>query len=207
MPELQTALPSVFPDVEMGMGMLIDHLQTLGHRRLLYFGPQQKPGSDQARHQRRDAMFQQVVDQRGLQGQLCLYNAPAHHTEFDNWHSVEDQIAALESYLSRQPPPFTAVVCYNDIHAVSACRVLERRGLRVPADVSVTGIDNRDPSTMRPTMTSLDLRLIELGLCAGQMVLEMIEGGEKFRRKYRGQMQYIEPRLYTRESTGSAKNK
>jgi len=199
MPERPTALPSVYADLEVGVTMLVDHLQALGHRRLLYFGP--KSHETTMRASRRERMFEQAVAERGLHGELCVFTAPAHHTDFNNWHRVEDQVAALESYLSQRPPAFTAVLCYNDIYAVSACRVLERRGLRVPADVSVTGIDNRDPSTMRPTLTSLDLRLTDLGLSAGQMVLDMVEGGEEARRKLRNDQRYIKPRLYARDST------
>jgi len=202
MPEVATPLPSVFPDIEMGLAMLVNHLQTLGHRDLLYFGPTSKPGGDPAA--RRGEIFQRLCAEQGLGATRCEFDAPAHHTDFNNWHRVEDQVAAFESFLAQRKTRFTAVVCYNDIHAVSACRVLERRGLTVPTDVSVTGIDNLDPSTMRPPLTSLDLRLSDLGLRAGRIVLDMVEGGERARRQYREHQEYIEPRFYVRESTGPA---
>jgi len=202
MPEQPTALPTVRPDVELGIRMLVDHLHALGHRELLYFGPDAGPKT--LEEGRRLQMFERATAELGLRASSCTFHAPAHHTDFDNWHRVEDQVAALESYLSRRPPKFTALVCYNDVHAVSACRVLERRGLRVPADVSVTGIDNRDPSTMRPPLTSVDLRLLDVGLRAGQIVLEMVEGGADVRQRFRDHHELIEPRLYSRQSTGPA---
>ncbi len=52
---------------------------------------------------------------------------------------------------------FDAVVCANDLMAISVIRVLNERGLRVPEDVKVVGIDNlREGSYFDPVLTTAD---------------------------------------------------
>jgi len=198
LPAVATSLPSVSYDAASLMVMPIDHLASLGHRRLLYFGPDMGPNSPDAR----DRVFETEMRRRGLTGSKCLYRP--HRSDFDLYPlgDREQMISELETYFSQHPRDFTGVVCYNDRAAVACCRVLTRRGLRVPHDVSVTGVDNFDPTLQMIPLTTVDTRLLDLGYRAGQIVLEMVEGGKPVREKYRKTREIIQPKLVVRETTG-----
>ena len=53
--------------------------------------------------------------------------------------------------------PPTAISCIKDMMALGAIRALQRRGIRVPQDVSVLGFDNLALSEMiTPALTTVD---------------------------------------------------
>ena len=58
------------------------------------------------------------------------------------------------------------------------CDRLRELGRSVPEDVAVTGFDDWDVMALasRPPLTTVDLRLEELGRVAGQALLDLIEG-------------------------------
>jgi DNA-binding LacI/PurR family transcriptional regulator len=58
-----------------------------------------------------------------------------------DWFSVDDGVSALQAALD-SGARFDAVFCRDDLFAMAALRVLERAGMRVPADVAVLGWDD-----------------------------------------------------------------
>jgi DNA-binding LacI/PurR family transcriptional regulator len=58
-----------------------------------------------------------------------------------DWFSVDDGVSALQTALE-SGARFDAVFCRDDLFAMAALRVLERAGMRVPADVAVLGWDD-----------------------------------------------------------------
>ena len=73
-----------------------------------------------------------------------------------------------------------AVVCYNDQTAQLVIRALQEEGLRIPEDVSVTGYDNSslaDQQGLR--LTTIDHPQEKLGAMAAELLLSMIQNGEK----------------------------
>src|SRR5262249_36922081 len=55
-------------------------------------------------------------------------------------HTVDDGASAARQLLDAYPQ-ITAVICTSDILALGALAEAERRGLRVPQDLTVTGFD------------------------------------------------------------------
>jgi len=199
-PVVATDLPSVLQDFQAAVDLLICHLFQLGHRHLLYFGPKEESAVPLNRN--REVMFRNATAQQGITGQVCVHQTLHQETAVYLWDVVEQQMSALDTWLHANPRSFTAIVCFNDMTAVTACRVLARHGLRVPGDVSVTGIDNVDPTLTIPTLTTIDVRLLDLGFRAARIVLDMIEGGETVRNTFRGHTEVLAPRLFVRDSTG-----
>ncbi|XNN89687.1 substrate-binding domain-containing protein [Curtobacterium flaccumfaciens] len=72
-------------------------------------------------------------------------------------------------------------------------------GRSVPGDVAVTGFDDWDVMALasRPPLTTVDLRLEELGRVAGQALLALIDGGT-------ASSAAVTPSLVIRESTVGA---
>ncbi|WIE64127.1 LacI family DNA-binding transcriptional regulator [Curtobacterium sp. MCLR17_036] len=98
--------------------------------------------------------------------------------------------------LARQSPDVDAIVCGSDQIARGVCDRLRELGRSVPGDVAVTGFDDWDVMALasRPPLTTVDLRLEELGRVAGQALLALIDGGTASPAS-------VTPSLVIREST------
>jgi len=92
----------------------------------------------------------------------------------------------------------TALVCYNDQIALQVLPVLERAGLRVPDDISVTGFDNSNllASAGVPLTTAAHPQE-ELGRQAAELLCDLMDGEA---RPYRRSVRYL-PGLVVRSST------
>jgi DNA-binding LacI/PurR family transcriptional regulator len=74
---------------------------------------------------------------------------------------------------------FSAIYCLSDTMALGAYDALGKRRLRVPKDVSVVGKnDSPFAGIMRPALTTLRIRLFEIGKIAGEMLLSAIQTGK-----------------------------
>ena len=124
-------VPSIVSQDELGMAALVDHLLSLGHRRLCHLAG---PASIWTAQQRRDS-FERHGREAGL-GPDELDIIPA-------GYYIEDGYGAMTRRLQQGPPP-EAVLGANDPVAVGAIRALQERGFRVPEDVSVTGYGDTD---------------------------------------------------------------
>jgi len=89
---------------------------------------------------------------------------------------VEGSIAAANALLDVTPAP-TAVFAHNDLMAIAVIHVARARGLRVPQDISVVGVDDTDAGRYSdPPLTTLPFPARELGRAAGQRVLQALGG-------------------------------
>lgn len=93
-----------------------------------------------------------------------------------------------------------AVVCANDQTAVGCIRAVRERGLRIPADIAVTGFDNSFPGTLiAPALTTVAVPRQRMGEMAVELLLARVRGG------YGGPAQIctMETRRVIRASTDS----
>ena len=91
----------------------------------------------------------------------------------------------------------TAVVCYNDSHAVSLLELCKRLNVRVPEDLSVVGVDDSKLAKIcEVSLTTIRHPHQLLGERAADRILEMIENpGQAL------QDVIFTPELVEREST------
>jgi LacI family repressor for deo operon, udp, cdd, tsx, nupC, and nupG len=82
---------------------------------------------------------------------------------------------AMSRLLSLREPP-TAVYAHSDEVALGAMRTLRRAGLRIPEDMSVVGIDDH-PMAELADLTTVAQPVLEQGVLAGRMLLELLAGG------------------------------
>ena len=84
--------------------------------------------------------------------------------------------AGLSQLLGLAEPP-TAVMCGNDLLAVGVLLEAEQRGLGVPRDLSVVGIDNLEiASHISPSLTTVHLPTAELGREVAEHLLDRLSG-------------------------------
>lgn len=84
-------------------------------------------------------------------------------------HTVEQGERAADRILDEYPK-LTALICTSDILALGALAAAERRKLRVPEDLSITGFDGI-PEAERAGLTTVRQPMREKGRTAGRMLL------------------------------------
>ncbi len=84
---------------------------------------------------------------------------------------------AFEAIRDRHPE-VDCVLCANDVLAIGFVKAALSHGLRIPADIAVVGFDDIRPSRyMTPALSSVSLRLVEIGERAVEMLARRL-GGE-----------------------------
>ncbi|GAA4434074.1 LacI family DNA-binding transcriptional regulator [Georgenia halophila] len=181
---------SVVPDDADGMRQMVEHLRSLGHRRVAYVGGRPDQRSS---HLRYDATVT-AAQERGM----TVVGEPRYGEWSERWgrHAV-DMLTGDGLLVEDGPDRVDAVVFASDQIARGGTDRLRERGMRVPEDVAVTGYDDWQVMSMasRPPLTTVDMRLETLGQRAAEMLLAAV-AGEAFHGT-----ELVTPRLIAREST------
>ncbi len=168
----QRVHPSVGFDNRAATHALTRHLVSLGHRR---FGLLSAPVEGNDRSRERGAGVRAALGEAGLAlDERCVQYAPI---------SLAAAAAAMHRLLALPDRP-TAVLGTNDVFAVGAMIACREAGVRIPHDVSITGVDNTDlGATQTPGLTSIRTPVVEIGDAAAQQLIERLEGEapERFR--------------------------
>ncbi len=153
----------VTSDNEGGARLAAQHLVELGHRRIAYIRGLDSYTADAPRLEG----FRAVVREAGL---------PAADTpELPSDGLFEGGEVATTELLSRRTD-VTAIACYNDITAIGALRALRTAGRRVPADISVVGLDDiAAASWVVPALTTVAQQKSEMGRLAVERLIAAIE--------------------------------
>jgi DNA-binding LacI/PurR family transcriptional regulator len=156
------AIGSVSVDDVPGVREVVDELIRVGHRHIAHVtGPEEYL---HVRH-RRDA-WSLSLEAAGLPRGRCL------HTDF----SAGEGARATEVLLHSRPRP-TAIVYANDVMAIAGLAVMQRCGIAVPRDMSITGFDDTDLAHhVHPPLTSVRTDVSGWGERAATALLASIAG-------------------------------
>lgn len=159
--------PCVGFDNRAAGSQMARYLIGLGHRR---FGLISAPteGNDRGR-------------ERGIGVRAALADAGL---RLDDRHvqyariSLASAQEAMERMLALPDRP-TAVLATNDVLAVGAMLACRQAGVRIPEDISVTGVDNTDlGATQTPGLTSVSTPIVEIGRAAAEQLIARLDGRE-----------------------------
>jgi LacI family transcriptional regulator len=157
--------PSIGFDNREPTYLLAKHLIGLGHQRI---GLLSAPVQDNDRARARGEGLRMALAEHGL----AL--APQHAAYAPI--SLEQAEAAMHQLLQTTPRP-SAVVATNDVFAVGAMAACRKAGLRIPEDISITGVDNTDlGATQTPGLTTVATPIREIGRAAAEQLLARLEG-------------------------------
>ena len=107
--------------------------------------------------------------------------------------------AGIDRALDAAGPPPDAVFAFNDTLALGAMRAVLRRGLRIPEDVAIVGIDDvAEAEFTTPPLSSISPDLDEIARCALELLDEQMTAGTCGRSNREVLTGY---RLVAREST------
>ncbi len=163
-----------------GIDAAIDYLVNLNHRRIAFLN---------------GSLHSMITEHR----QQAFYESMTAHDL-----SVDTNLIANGYYVAESAKDFvpsflnhgaTAIVCGNDLIAYGVIRECEKRGFKVPDDISVIGFDDLPLSAeMTPSLTTIRQERIELGKC-GYMTLHSLINHVSISKTL------LRPQLIKREST------
>ncbi|MET3504566.1 LacI family DNA-binding transcriptional regulator [Halalkalibacter oceani] len=176
-------------DDVMGAKMAVDHLITLGHRRISFItGPSERYSTFYYRHQ-------------GFKAALN-----SHHIAYDESIVYDgelfngEHLQFVQRLLTKEDRP-TGFFAASDAIAIELMKVVARSGLSVPGDVSIIGFGNFDISS-NPfvNLTTIAQRKKEMASVALEKLLLLVENDEE--EKKQPYHIVLEPGLIVRKTTG-----
>lgn len=189
---------SVIVDNAAGARAALDHLYSLGHRKIAFIrGPRQLTDTTP-----RWRGVQALARERklALDPQLIVDL----HESRDPFSSFEDGIKLTEELLHRRRP-FTALMAFDDMTAFGAIRALTKAGIRVPEQCSVIGFDDINPAALyTPALTTIRQPMEVMGAAAATIVVEGIQAVLE-NKSTRVVHRHVAPELIVRESTRGLK--
>ena len=157
--------PSIGFDNRAATFEMTRHLIGLGHRR---FGLLSAVTDGNDRATERGAGMRAALSQAGLTlDDRCVQYGPI---------DLAAASGMMRRLLDLDKRP-TAVVATNDVFAVGGMMACRAAGVRIPQDISITGVDNTDlGATQTPALTSIRTPIIEIGRAAAEQVIARLEG-------------------------------
>ncbi|MGH3424819.1 MAG: LacI family DNA-binding transcriptional regulator, partial [Nocardioidaceae bacterium] len=156
-----------------------DHLVGLGRRRIGVIGA--PPRSRREIRQPQEAGRRHVGYEKALEAAGLPYDPQLVITQ--PRHNPEEVASAVDRLLSL-PEMVDAVFCFNDRVALGTIRELISRGLGVPDDVAVIGIDNIEGARLStPSLSTIAPDKEGIARQAVEMLVERIGGGDRAARQ------------------------
>lgn len=153
------------------LGLLMDHLLQLGHRRVAYLCA----GSGQERTR----AWADSLRGAGVEPDLSwLRVLPQGHFDkrigFGGYGYAAMRTWLRDGFLDLG---CTALLAHNDDTALGVWRALKEAGISVPGDLSLAGFDGLNwVSTLEPKLTSLEVPLRQLGRMGVEYLLDWLDG-------------------------------
>lgn len=179
------SLPVVALENRRGARAAVEHLLSLGHRRIGFIAGTHQTGQSAERQ----AGYAEALAAAGIAADPALI-VPGFFVQTGG-HAAAEQLLAL-------PDPPSAIFAANDEMAFGAIDAIHSKGLRVPDQVSVIGFDDIATSSyVYPPLTTMRQPLAELSACATGELVALIEGRDVKEKKIAFPLE-----LVVRQSTG-----
>ena len=161
---------SVLIDEERGMEECVSLLAEKGRRRLAYLMDVDTPAN-----QKKNRGFQTGMLRCGLDADDCSVFVPVDGTTGPR-SSIERGRAETAELLAKKPD-IEGIVCATDLLAIGCMQELKARGISIPEQTAVIGVDNTLYGQLcTPTLTTLDNKSGEVSLAAANMLLDVLQG-------------------------------
>jgi LacI family transcriptional regulator len=163
--ESTNRIPSAVSDDADGMRLAVEHLVSLGHRRIGHVAGAQHLSTGYLRR-------------RGFEDGMAAHRLEPAGITLTGAYSREEGRAATEKLVDLAPN-MTAIVAANDLLAIGGYEALRARGLSCPADISIVGHNDMPLVDMiNPPLTTIHIRHRTLGREAARLLLRRIGNPE-----------------------------
>ena len=159
---------SVTIDDVASSAMAVNHLISLGHRRIAMVAFERNPDLPFSPVRDRDAGYHQALAAAGIE--------PTPEFEVVGGSTVEGGERAAAQLLALAPRP-TAIFVQSDEMAMGVLRTVRRAGLRCPEDISVIGFDDHELSRVFD-LTTVAQPARDEGVLLARLVLDEVTGGQ-----------------------------
>ncbi len=174
------AMDTLCNDEAYGAELIVEHLTSLGHTRIVHIDAGNAPGAPERRKG-----FTTAMSQRGL--------APIVFEGDFNEQSARE--AAVDIMKLKEPP--TAIFAANDLAASGVFAHLRSVGVRIPDDVSVVGYDDTVLAGLGAiSLTTVRQPVQMFGRRATELLIERINGRQDAKHEL------LRPSLVVRSTTG-----
>jgi LacI family transcriptional regulator len=151
-------IPRVLMDSGAGVAEAVDHLASLGHKRIAYISG---PKSSWSNAQRSAA-----IRRRAKVHHLKVLTIPAQMASFQTGYFAASAILDYRA---------TAAVAFDDLMAQGALAGLAARGVEVPRDFSIVGCDDVLGAMTYPPLSSVSNACTEAGRVAVSLLMDMLK--------------------------------
>ncbi len=150
-------------DEDVGVGLAVEHLRSLGHRRIGHI-----TGVGGAAKRRL----------RAYRALMAEAGEPARDAGHEQETNEPGGYAGMVDLLQRHPE-MTALFAANDTMALGALAALRETGRRVPEDFSIVGYDNSPlASAHYLDLTTIDDKSFDVGVAVAKALLQRMENPE-----------------------------
>jgi DNA-binding LacI/PurR family transcriptional regulator len=195
--ELQTdSVSSVIVDNQLGGYSAVEHLHSLGHRKIAFIRGPRTLGDSAPRWQG----VRSFAKGTGLElDPRLIVDLPESQDPISSF----DAGYKLTEELIKRKRPFTALMAFDDMTAFGAIRALAKAGLRVPDQCSVIGFDDVAACSLyTPPLTTIRQPMQAMGAMAANLAIERINAVLE-KREVSAVHRKLAPELAVRESTRS----
>ncbi|MCE1177471.1 MAG: LacI family transcriptional regulator [Micrococcales bacterium] len=181
--------PCVHIDDMAAAAKAVDHLISLGHRRIAYVGAVPEKAAHGATPRARLQAFREVMAANDLP-------VPEEWILPSDW-TADGAIAQIDPILQSHNRP-TALVAASDEIAIGLMAGARRRGIAVPRDLSIIGIDDHYMAAVMG-LSTVRQDIEAQGRAAGELLMSLLEDGEQPPADV-----VVPTELVVRDSTGPA---
>jgi len=181
-----SGIPTVTVDNHAGVTAVMEHLRSLGHHRIAFAG-RRRLGDIREREEAYLEFLERVGE-------------PLREDYLqDAVNDLQGGVDVLDRLMDLPEPP-TAVVAATDVIAIGALHAAQRRGLRIPEDLSVTGFDDIPVAAVSvPALTTVRMPTPEMVAAGVALAIGSLHGEQDADT---GLHPVLRPELVVRASSG-----
>jgi LacI family transcriptional regulator len=189
---IDRVVPGIDADVVQGDSFggarsLIQHLISLGHRRIAILAESESVST--SRDRRRG--YREALEAAGIR--------PMPELLVETTVDLQGGYRGMNGLLHLTPPP-SAVFCINNLVAAGAMKSIRERGLTVPGDVALVAFDDIDHEVaLSPFLTVIPQPAESFGMIAAHLLLDRVLGHAPANRR----MVVLPSEMIVRESCGA----
>ena len=188
-------IPAFDTDAQAVAKLAADFFLRAGFQHFSFCGYRKIPFSE-----RRGAAFSDYLAQKGKK--VLVFAPPLPQGSRSHIQAIErhgiNMIQSIAQWLTNQPRPLALLAC-NDVRAQQVLNACRERGIKVPEEVAVMGVDNDDVlcTLSDPPLTSIEPDSELLGFEAAELLDQLMRN-----RRTRDELRLIPPvRIVERAST------
>ncbi len=181
-----TPLPFVDINAELGSEIAVNHLVSLGHRKIALITNARREYSSALQ---RESGYLKAMKKAGLTVNQD-YVIEGNFTPSSGYDATKTLLGL--------PTPPTAIFVASDVVAIGALQAIKQANLKIPQEISTIGFDDIPMAKyFDPPLTTIRLPAYALGFGAGERLIRLIAGDSLDEKGV-----FLNTELVVRESTG-----